>query len=98
MRLLIWLNTRTASLVCLLIALACRIINVLFVSFIGRDKIILMQQSRNLLEGKGLTIARYFAQHPETPVYDPTPYWPPGYPILLAPFLKIFNYDVYWAT
>jgi hypothetical protein len=32
------------------------------------------------------------------PVYDYTPMWPPGYPLLLAPFLKIFNYDVYWAT
>ena len=31
-------------------------------------------------------------------VYDFTPMWPPGYPILLAPFLKVFNYDVYWAT
>src|SRR5262245_53011005 len=80
------------------IAVACRVINVLFVSFIGRDKIILMQQSRNLLQGNGLSIARYFVQNTEMPLYDFTPYWPPGYPVLLAPFLKIFNYDVFWAT
>src|SRR6185503_315757 len=32
------------------------------------------------------------------PVYDFTPLWPPGYPILLAPFLRLFNYNIYWAT
>jgi hypothetical protein len=98
MRFISLLNTKTASVICILIALSCRIVNVLFVSFIGRDKMILMQQSKNLLEGKGLSIARYFIQNTETPVYDFTPYWPPGYPILLAPFLKIFNFDIYWAT
>ncbi|HEU4861466.1 MAG TPA: hypothetical protein VFT15_16590 [Chitinophagaceae bacterium] len=98
MRFISLLNTKTATVICILIAVSCRIVNVLFVSFIGRDKIILMQQSRNLLEGKGLSIARYFIQNTETPVYDYTPFWPPGYPMLLAPFLKIFDYDVYWAT
>jgi len=98
MRFISLFNTKAASITCILIAVSCRIINITFVSFIGRDKIILMQQSRNWLEGKGLSIARYFIQNTETPVYDYTPFWPPGYPIMLAPFLKIFNYDVYWAT
>ncbi len=93
-----FLSGRTASVICMLIAVISRIIDVLFVSFIGRDKIIVMQQSRNFLEGKGLSITRYFIHNTDTPVYDHTPFWPPGYPILLAPFLKIFNYDVYWAT
>src|SRR5262245_57266812 len=92
------LHARAASVICLLISLSCRIVNILFVSFIGRDKITLMQQSKNLLEGKGLSLARYYVQNNETPTYDFTPYWPPSYPILLAPFLKIFNYDIYWAT
>ncbi len=92
------LSTPAASWLCVIIALLCRASNVLFVSFIGRDKIILMQQSKNLLEGHGLSVARYYAQNLETPIYDFTPYWPPGYPVLLAPFLKIFNYDIYWAT
>jgi hypothetical protein len=98
MRFISFLNTKTASVICLLIAVVCRVTNIIFVSFIGRDKIIVMQHSRNLLEGKGLSIARYYIENLETPVYDFTPYWPPGYPILLAPFLKIFNYDTYWAT
>ena len=98
MRFVSLLNTKAASIICILIAVSCRIVNIIFVSFIGRDKIILMQQSRNWLEGKGLSIAHYFIQNTETPVYDYTPFWPPGYPIMLAPFLKFFNYDVYWAT
>ena len=55
-------------------------------------------QSKSLLEGKGLGIPGYFTGNPDIPVYDYTPMWPPGYPVLLAPFLKLFNYDIYWAT
>ena len=55
-------------------------------------------QSKSLLEGKGLGVPGYFIANPELPVYDYTPMWPPGYPVLLAPFLKIFDYDIYWAT
>jgi hypothetical protein len=81
-----------------ILAVTCRIINVLFVSEGGRDKIYLALQSKNLLAGNGLSISKYLAGAIESPVYDFTPMWPPGYPVLLAPFLKIFNYDVYWAT
>lgn len=55
-------------------------------------------QSKSLMDGKGLSIPQYFIDNLDKPVYDFTPLWPPGYPLLLAPFLKIFNYDVYWAT
>ena len=98
MRFISLFNTKTASVICILIALVYRILNVIYVSYIGRDKIILMQQSKNLLHGKGLSIERYYTSNLEVPVYDFTPFWPPGYPIVLAPFLKIFGYDLYWAT
>lgn len=55
-------------------------------------------QSKSLLEGKGLGVPGYYTSNPELAVFDYTPMWPPGYPIVLAPFLEIFNYDVYWAT
>jgi hypothetical protein len=58
----------------------------------------LVLQSKSLLEGKGLGVPQYFTSNTVTPVYDFTPQWPPGYPILLAPFLKFFNYNIYWAT
>jgi hypothetical protein len=58
----------------------------------------LVFQSKSLLEGKGLAVPQYFTSNTVTPVYDFTPLWPPGYPILLAPFLQLFNYNIYWAT
>ena len=97
-RLLLFLETRTASFLCLLIAIGSRIINVLYVSYTGRDKMILVMQSKSFLEGKGFVIPRYFVDQLNHPVYDKTPYWPPGYPLFLSPLLKLFNYNIYNAT
>lgn len=97
-RILSFLNTKTASVIIIIFAVAVRIINVLYASFAGRDKMLLVLQSKSLLDGNGLSIPQYFTSNLETPVYDFTPFWPPGYPVLLAPLLKIFNYDVYWST
>jgi len=93
-----FLSSKKATWLCITIAILCRIINVFFVSYAGRDKMFLVLQSKSLLDGKGLSIPQYFSQNMEMPVYDFTPQWPPGYPILLAPFLKIFDYNIYWAT
>lgn len=91
-------SSKTATWTCLIIAVISRVINVLFVSYAGRDKMFHVLQSQSLLRGHGLSIPQYNTHNLITPVYDFTPQWPPGYPILLAPFLKIFNYDIYWAT
>lgn len=82
----------------ILFSIACRTINILFVSETDRDTIMLGAQSRNLLDGHGLSITKYYSAALDTPVYDYTPYWPSGFPVLLAPFLKLFNYDIYWAV
>src|SRR5258705_1301976 len=91
-------SSRSTSVICMCIAVFSRTLNVFFLSYAGRDKMFLVLQSKSLLEGKGLGVPGYFTSNLSAPVYDYTPMWPPGYPILLAPFLKIFNYDVYWAT
>ena len=93
-----FLSSKKATWIFTIIAIACRIVNILYVSFINRDKIFLALQSKNFLSGKGFSIPQYFTADINNPIYNFTPNWPPGYPILLAPFLKIFNYDVYWAT
>src|SRR4030095_7827315 len=81
-----------------IIAIACRVVNILYASFTSRDKIFLALQSKGFLNGKGFGIPQYFVADINNPVYDLTPRWPPGYPILLAPFLKFFDYDVAAAT
>jgi hypothetical protein len=92
------LEKRSAGLLILFISITCRIISVFLSSYAGGDKMFLALQSKNLLAGRGLCIPRYFIAANETPFYDYTPMWPPGYPILLAPFLKLFNYNVNDAT
>ena len=91
-------NHKYAAHICILIAIACRVINIMFVSFAGRDKMLLVLQSKNFLEGRGLGVQKYFTDQLNTAVFDYTQLWPPGYSLLLAPFLKIFNYNIYWAT
>lgn len=86
------------SWLCVLVAVFSRVVNVLYVSYAGRDKLFLVLQSKSLLDGKGLGVPEYFSSNPDLAVYDYTPMWPPGYPVVLAPFLKLFDYDIYWAT
>lgn len=97
-RINLFLSSRLASIACLVIAILSRIINVLFVSYAGRDKMFLLLQSESMLKGKGLGVPGYYTSNPEIVTYDYTPMWPHGYPVVLAPFLAIFNHDVYWAT
>ena len=92
------LSSRFASFAFLCIAIISRVINILYVSYAGRDKMFLVLQSESLLKGKGLGVPGYYTSNPEVVTYDYTPMWPHGYPVVLAPFLEIFNHDVYRAT
>jgi hypothetical protein len=94
----LFLSSRFVSIAFLVIAILSRIVNVFYVSYAGRDKMFVVMQSKSLLEGKGLSVPGYFTSNLDVPVYDYTPMWPPGYPVILAPFLKIFNYDIYRST
>src|SRR4026209_1969477 len=82
----------------ILISVLYRVLSILVVSETDRDTLILAVQSKNLLDGNGLSIPTYYTTAIDTPVFNFTPNWPPGYPVLLASFLKVFNYDVFWAT
>jgi len=70
----------------------------MYSSYAGGDKYFLAVQAKDLLQGNGLSIPKYFISHTDDVFYDYTPLWPPGYPLFLAPFLKLFNYDLYWAS
>jgi len=97
-KIIAFFSNRYISILVIIMSFIVRVINVLFVSYYGRDKMFLVMQSKSLLEGKGLGVPQYLSSNTITPIYDFTPLWPPGYPVLLAPFLKLFNYDIYWAT
>jgi hypothetical protein len=83
------LNSRKATAICFVIAIFCRAIYVIFISRISWDKTIQTLRGKNLLDGHGLSVTQYFIDNPEIPAYDFTPYWPPGYSVCIAPFLKL---------
>lgn len=91
-------TTRLATIICWIVAISIRIISVCFASYVGTDKAFLLLQSKNLLAGQGLYITKYFIDNREIPEYTRSLLWPPGYPVLIAPFLKLFKYDTYLAT
>ena len=91
-------HPKIISFACLAISVISRIINVLYVSYVGGDKIMIAVFSRNFLAGNGLSIPQYFVANPDSVVNNSTPNWPPGYPLLLSAFLKLFNYDLFWAS
>ena len=93
-----FLSSKKTGWLFIIIAIACRVVSIFHASFTSRDKIFLALQSKSWLTGKGFSIPQYFVADLTYPIYELTPKWPPGYPIFLAPFLKLFDYDVAAAT
>lgn len=87
-----------ATPVIILFSVLIRVISILVVAETDRDTLILAVQSKSLLDGNGLSVPKYYCDEINNPVFDFTPTWPAGYPLLLSPFLKIFNYDLFWAA
>lgn len=55
------------------------------------DKSFQLLAAKNLLAGNGLAINQVFADNTMQAQYKPLTGWPPGYSVLLAPLLFIFN-------
>ncbi len=88
------LSGSTASVICFLLAWIFKI--VLFAIFLdfGSDKLGQVVIAKNFLKGNGLTIGQVFTDNLAQQVYAPAIYnppigWPPGYSILLSPFLIV---------
>jgi hypothetical protein len=92
------IRQKTLSIICLCVSVLSRVANVLYFSNVVGDKITTGLMSRSFLRGYGLSIQQYFVSNPDFPIYNTAPLWPPGYPLVLAGFLKLFNNDLYWAT
>lgn len=95
-----WLTVSSGliSFMCIFIAVVSRIIYVLYFTYLSGDKIMIASMSRNLLRGNGLSTPGYFVSNIENIINNPAPLWPPGYPLLLAGFLKLFHNDLFWAS
>ena len=69
-----------------------------FTSSIGKDKRLHITMAENLLNGKGLGATKYYLNDVYKPVFDLSQPFPPGYSLLVSPFLKLFNNDEYMAA
>lgn len=87
------LSTKTATIAVLCIAIASRIIQLVFFYNIHFDPSYQVIATENLLNGHGITITRATIDNLAAPVYEPLIMWPPGYTFLLAPFYALFGHD-----
>jgi hypothetical protein len=53
--------------------------------------------AESLMEGRGLGVTKYSLHDIYSPVFDTSQYFPPGYSLLITPFLKIFKGNEYLA-
>lgn len=97
-KLIHWLGSRNGSVFSVVFAIVNRTMLAFLASTIGRDKILQLHISENLLSGKGLTTTRYFFKDIYSPVIEASFSFPPGYSLVMAPLLKLFNHNYYAAS
>ena len=91
------LETRSASVFCLLFAIANRIIFTTLYSQISTDTKIQLTYAQNLLTGKSMGVTKYFTTNLHTPIYDTHLFFPPGFSLAIIPFLKLSGGDEFNA-
>ncbi|HEX6169634.1 MAG TPA: hypothetical protein VFZ33_08075 [Chitinophagaceae bacterium] len=96
-RLIQILESKYATVFCIIFAIANRIVFATLYSIIGRDARVQITLAKNFLAGKGLGVTKYFAADLNTPVFDTTQLFAPGVSFIIMPFLKLFNNDEYKA-
>ena len=92
-RLLEILQSKYASVFCLIFAIGNRIIFTSFYSLIGTDTKIQLTLAQNLMAGKGMGVTKYFTNNLSVPIFDTQQFYPPGLSLTIIPFLKLFSGD-----
>jgi hypothetical protein len=84
------LSGKSATVCCFIIALLSKTVLMRHFLNVGTDKAALLISTKNLLGGHGISIGRTYATDLAEKVYVPYTGWPPGYSVLLSPFLSLF--------
>lgn len=79
-----FLSDRRVGMVILAVAFFSRILNQLYFFGLGVDRSLQLVASKNLLEGRGLTIGQVFSEDLSRQVYEPIVGWPPGYSVFIS--------------
>lgn len=98
MRLPRFLNHAAFSFFSVFFSLLNRGILSYYSSHIGNDKRLQLSMAQGLMEGRGLGVTKYSLHDIYSPIFDTTQFFPPGYSVLIIPFLKIFGSNEYLAT
>ena len=85
------LSHPTAGLVVLFLAMAGRLLQVLFFFNIRSDRSFQLLATNSFLEGHGISTAQVLATDLSTTLYEPLIKWPPGYSLLAAPFYWLWG-------
>jgi len=91
------LESRFAGVFCFLFAISNRIIFETLYSRVGTDTKLQLAYAENLLAGKGMGVIKYFTNDLNNPVFDSHLQFPPGFSIIIIPFLKFFDSNEYKA-
>jgi hypothetical protein len=92
------LETKTAGIVCVLFAIANRIIFTSLHSLVGTDTKVQLTYAQNLIAGKGMGVTKYFTNDLYTPIYDSHLLFPPGFSLAIIPFLSLSGNDEFKAV
>ena len=92
------LDSRLTGTFCTFFAIANRIIFTTLYSQIGADTKLQLTYAENLIAGKGMGITKYFTNDLDLPVFDTQQEFPPGFSIVIVPFLKLFGGNEYKAV
>jgi hypothetical protein len=88
-----FLSHPSTGIVFLVIAVVVKILLQIFFFSMVDDKLIQLHAAKNLLAGHGITISHLSPGNQSSEIFSPLTGWPPGYSIMLAPLLWIFNND-----
>jgi hypothetical protein len=87
-------ENRYTSVACIFFAFLNRAILVFLTSNIGKDKMLQLTAAENLMAGKGYGIEKYYVGNIIIPVFDRVIEFPPGYSVIMMPFLSLFHHNL----
>ena len=95
---LYWLDSKNATITVIIFSILNKVIYVLLTSSVGRDKLLQLSVTENIISGNGIGVFKYYTHDIYTPVFDKVVEFPPGYSYIMIPFVQLFNHDYYAAS
>ena len=89
----VFLSDKKVTFAIVAIAIAARIIQLIFFYNIRVDGMYQVMAMQNFVDGHGISLAKALPDDLSATIYEPLINWPPGYSLLLSPFYILFNHN-----